>query len=95
MTENDYREMYENVPGDVKPANLPCYLGGVDAPFSICGGDPDGKGGGVLYWAYSLPVAMATLKWCARRGCREVKLYQENDGAESTLLFTPYSRSND
>lgn len=29
----------------------------VDAPLAICGGDPDNRGGGVLFWAYSIDEA--------------------------------------
>lgn len=31
----------------------PYMKNGVHAPFSICGGNPDGSGGGVQFWAYS------------------------------------------
>lgn len=29
----------------------------VDAPLAICGGEPDNRGGGVLFWAYSIDEA--------------------------------------
>lgn len=32
----------------------PCTKDGWDAPFHISGGCPDGRGGGVLFWAYSV-----------------------------------------
>lgn len=30
---------------------------GKHAPFAICGREPDGLGGGVLFWAYSVEEA--------------------------------------
>jgi len=52
----------------------PYMRNGVHAPFAICGGDPDGRGGGVLFWAYSVEEANAAFDAYRASGYRKVSI---------------------
>lgn len=80
-----------------KPASLPCRLMVNDpregdptehAPFSINGGMPDSKGGGVLFWCYSLEDALAGARWCVEHKYTHINVGSWNQkGEESRSLI--------
>lgn len=52
----------------------PCWRDGVNAPLAVCGGNPDGNGGGVLFWAYSIEEANAAFDVYRATGYRKVSI---------------------
>lgn len=79
----ELRLMYEKIMENYslpKPVGWPCCLGGYKATHYIAGGVPDGSGGGILYWCYSLPEAMATFVWCEQHFYRNLSLVNTSDG---------------
>lgn len=76
-----------------KPVGLPCRLMTGDpregdpmehASFSINGGEPDGNGGGVLFWCYSLEDAIAGALWCVQNSYIKVNVSAWNQRGEPT-----------
>lgn len=76
-----------------KPVGLPCRLMTGDpregdpmehASFSINGIDPDEKGGGVLFWCYSLEDAIAGGLWCVENGYHRVNVSAWNQRGNET-----------
>lgn len=76
-----------------KPESLPCRLFVGDpregdpmehASYSINGGLPDGNGGGVLFWCYSLENALAGARWCVENGYHRVNVSGWSQRGEDT-----------
>jgi hypothetical protein len=88
IDEKEIERLWSKAVSDIKPVSLPYQLCGQHAPFSIGAIDPDEKGGGTIYWCYSLPEALCALKWCIANGYKRCKLYSR-DWDREEVLFIP------
>lgn len=61
------------------PYQNPCRRGDVHAPLAVCGGYPDGSGGGVLFWAYDVHEAEYVRNWCVENGYLHVSVQPTED----------------
>jgi hypothetical protein len=64
------------------PKQNPCTMNGVEAPYAVTGYDPNMTGGGVLFWAYSLPEADRAADAFREEGYKQVKVYREGPRRE-------------